>query len=510
MSTFHGLEMARQALASQQTGLYITGHNISNINTEGYSRQRVNFETLSPYPSASRNRPQIPGQLGTGVRAGTIERMRDQFLDARYRTQNSETSYWQAKSTALSRMEGLMNEISGGDGLNKIFDDFWQSLQDLSTNAENSGARSVVGEKAKTLAETFNYIANSLETIRTDLKSQIGNESEGKIGDANSLLRQINALNKEIAEIEPHGMLPNDLYDRRDNLIDQLSSIVDIKVTYKKSATSSLDIADGIAEIELVDDAGMPIGVQLLSADDKNLLDDALGKFSVDFDGTKGVSTVNFGKPGAEASFDFMKVSGSLKGLIENYGYMEGGNVKGSYPDMLANLDKMAVEFAKAFNDAHGKGYDLSGNHPAFDFFTGDSAKNIGVNQSVIDNPSLIAASEDGTTGNGKNALALGKIITDTLPGDTLGKDTSVKGFYQSLIGKLAVTTKEANSKLENTTYQQNSIQNDRLSVSAVSLDDEVTNLLKFQHAYNAAARSMTTMDEMLDKVINSMGLVGR
>ena len=122
----------------------------------------------------------------------------------------------------------------------------------------------------------------------------------------------------------------------------------------------------------------------------------------------------------------------------------------------------------------------------------------------------MIAVSANGETGNGDNAKKLQDVIDKALPSDALGKDTSVKEFFEGVIGELAVNTKEAIRQTENTDIQRARVENDRYSVSAVSLDEEVTNLLRFQHAYNAAARSMTATDELLDKVINSMGIVGR
>jgi len=517
MSTFHGLEMAKQALFTQQMGLYTTGHNISNVNTEGYSRQRVNFETLSPYPSASRNSPVMPGQIGQGVKAGTVERMRDQFLDMQYRSQSSRSEYWATKTDALSRMEGVMNEITGGDGLNKVMDDFWKSLQSLSTNPTNAGAREVVGQKGLAVAETFNYLSKSLEGIRTDLKAQIGNEKgeSGKLGDANSILRQINSLNKQIGEIEPHGYLPNDLYDQRDKLIDQLSGIVNIKVDYESSSNSSLKIADGIANIQLVDAQGKELGVKLLGKEDMQKKDEEIGKFTIKYSGENDtVSELKFGV--TDITDKLESVDGSLKALIENYGYVKDGAVKGHYPEMLSNLDKMANEFAIAFNTQHKKGFDMSGKE-GLDFFTVDGANGITVNKDILIDPNKIAvSSKNDVTGDGSNALALGDIITKPLKSTTeggegpLGTNVSVKSFYQQLIGKLAVDNQEARRMAENSGIQQLKVQNDRLSVSAVSLDEEMTNLLKFQHAYNASARSMTAMDELLDKIINSMGLVGR
>ncbi|WLV23982.1 flagellar hook-associated protein FlgK [Aciduricibacillus chroicocephali] len=508
MSTFHGLEMAKQALFTQQMGLYTTGHNISNVNTEGYSRQRVNFETLSPYPSASRNRPQMPGQIGQGVKAGTVQRMRDSFLDTQYRSQTSRASYWSTKTDALSRMESVMNEISGGDGLNKVLDDFWKSLQSLSTNATNSGARDVVANKGLAVAETFKYLSTSLEGIRTDLKTQIGDAdgTSGKLGDANSLLRQINSLNKQISEIEPHGYLPNDLYDQRDVLIDQLSQIVNIKVTYEKSSNSSLDIADGIANIELEDATGNSFNpaFSLLTKGDMTKADSELKKFTIAYgDGeNNSISEIKFG----DTVVPIDKVDGSLKALSENYGIKNGD--KNYYTKMLSDLDKMASEFIKAFNEIHSSGYGLDGT-TGRNFFTGTKASDINVSSEILQNTDAIAASlEANNKGDGQNMLKLSDVITEPISG--LGTNTSVKTYYQKLIGELAVNTQEAGRNAKNTALQQANVQNDRLSVSAVSLDEEMTNLLKFQHAYNASARSMTAMDELLDKIINSMGLVGR
>src|SRR5690625_3167035 len=135
MSTFQGLELARKALFAQQGALYTTGHNIANVNTEGYSRQRVNFETSTPFPVPSRVQPKIPGQLGTGVEIGTVQRIRDKFLDMQFRAEHSRLGYWDTKQEALSRMENLLNEPSE-TGLSNRMDLFWQSLQDLADHPE--------------------------------------------------------------------------------------------------------------------------------------------------------------------------------------------------------------------------------------------------------------------------------------------------------------------------------------------------------------------------------------
>src|SRR5690625_280821 len=135
-------------------------------------------------------------------------------------------------------------------------DRFWESLQELATNPDNSGAREVVAERGLALSETFNYLSKSMQSIQTDLKDQI----DASVDDINSLVRRINSINEQIQKIEPHGLLANDLYDERDLLIDQLSEMVNIKVHYTSSSDSALEIADGLASIELLDESGNSIG----------------------------------------------------------------------------------------------------------------------------------------------------------------------------------------------------------------------------------------------------------
>ncbi|WP_099159876.1 flagellar hook-associated protein FlgK [Virgibacillus ndiopensis] len=517
MSTFHGLEMAKQALFAQQSALYTTGHNISNANTPGYTRQRVNFETLPAFPTGSRNRPEIPGQLGTGVEAGSVQRVRNQYLDYQYRTENTKTGYWTTKSDALARMENLLNEPSES-GLSKTMDRFWQSLQDLSVNPENSGARSVVAQRGQAVAKTFNYLSDSLNSIRTDLQSQIDVTTK----DANSLIRQIDSINEQIKNVEPHGYLPNDLYDERDRLIDELSGIVNIKVSYDKSSDSSMDIADGLATIEVVDDEGKSLNnppVLLVNGNDGTYQelnvsyaekdqDNAVHRISVGKYDENGNFTAN---PNQGFSATDFSSNGSLKGFIDSYGYTTtDGSVTGEYTDMIADLDLMAKEFAGKFNEVHEGGFGLD-NQPGIPFFDDKqeiTAETIKVNSAILDDPDLIAASEDGTSGSGDNASKLANVFEVDL--ENLGDNTSVKTFYESIIGDLGVRAQEANRMVENTGILKSQVQDQRMSVSSVSLDEEMSNMIKFQHAYNAAARSMTAVDEMIDRIINNMGLVGR
>jgi len=525
-STFHGLEVAKRGMFTQQSALYVTGHNIANANTPGYSRQRVNFVQTEPYPAASMNRPQIPGQMGTGVTAGSIERIREHFLDYQYRSEANKLGYWNTRSDAIAKMEDIMNEPSEY-GLGKVMTQFWESLEDLSVNPENEGARAVVRQRGIAVAESFNYLYNSLAQIRADLGKQIKTD----LLEINSILKQINDLNDQIKAIEPNGYLPNDLYDKRDALVDELSKFFNVKVNKISSGGNSLDIAEGIYEISLVNRDGSTVNlvtqdgystfsvVPSISGDPTNpdgyisdiQIEDALGV----------ISTV---------SPDNLAV-GRVRALIESYGYgPDQDNVKGYYPDMLANLDKMAYSFAAMFNTQHQNGYGLN-NSTGLDFFSmtlsgppteKGAAATIKVHSDIMNDLSNIAASSaTGESGNGYNALNLTMIKdlqivggTATIPsGDPVTVPITggtVQMFYEGLIGKIGVDGQQAQRMKFNAETLAMSVEKNRQSISSVSLDEEMTNMIKFQHAYNAAARNITVIDEMLEKIINGMGIVGR
>lgn len=526
VSTFHGLEIAKRGMTTQQSALYTTGHNISNANTPGYTRQRVNFRTSEPFPGNGLNRAQIPGQMGTGVEAGTIERVRESFLDLQYRTENTKLGYYSSLSSSLAKMEDIMNEPSDS-GLQSVISQFWNSLQDLADHPENLGARQVVASRGEMLADTFNYYYNSLDRIKSDL----GSEIDVTVKNINTIVSQIDELNKQIASVEPHGLLPNDLYDKRDLLVDQLSSLVNIKVTTEKPDHygQPAPTAQGYYQIELVQKDGTSFGSKaMLLSVDKGTGNSTINKLTVTGENTadaplKGnVSSVKVGNQ----ELDEFNFTGRLAGLIESYGYKDQGTDKGYYPQMLEKLNKLAYAYASEFNEIHRNGYGLNSDQKAGNFFDIGSrtsfdkninyAQIIKVSDDVKKDPAKIAASGDpgSNSGNNQNAFLLSKIkskdfseYSASLPDDMSG---TFDFYYAAMIGDLGVSAQSANKNRDNVQVLVDSVENNRQSVSGVLLDEEMTNLIMFQHAYNASARMINVIDEMLDKVINGMGVVGR
>lgn len=532
-STFMGLETARRGLTTQQSALYTTGHNISNANTIGYSRQRVNMEATLGYPGTGLNAPKIAGHLGTGVQAQSVQRIRDQFIDRQYRQETSKLGYWETRSNAVSQMEDILSEPSDF-GLNTSLDQFWGSLQDLSTSPGNASTRKVAIQKGIAVAESFNYISKQL----TDIQGNLKNEILVSTTDVNSILKQIAAINEEIQAIEPNGYLPNDLYDVRDVLLDKLSSYFPVDVTYTGSGGNALAIAEGSMNIFIKTD-GDPINI-------------LTGKDFATLTANTGSTTPPTGITDAEGyqPFTSFTVTGSANGkvkddeiiyknleankgqihsLIDSYGYGEPTDKTGFYPDMLKNLDDLAKAFAKAFNDVHKKGSDLDGKQGVEFFVSKDpnkveiSASNISVDIQFENNSSLLAASSSQPAtdangkpikeeGNGANALLLANIKSKELLGDpaTGGLDgATIQTFYQSMIGQMGVIGEQANRLAMNSATIQLTVANNRASVSSVSLDEEMTNMITFQQAYNANARMITVVDEILDKIINGMGRAG-
>ncbi|MDG5786675.1 flagellar hook-associated protein FlgK [Evansella sp. AB-P1] len=553
-STFHGLETARRALGTNQTAIQTTGHNIANANTPGYSRQRVNFAPTEAYPAPSFNKPGVAGQIGSGVKPGEVQRIRESFLDVQYRSENNKFGFWDGISKAWTKIEDIMNEPTE-NGIASSMDRFWRSLQDLSVHPEDSGARSVVLQQGTALAETFNYTYDSLEATQKDYKKQI----EVQEKHINSLLDQINKINKQIAGVEPHGFLTNDLYDQRDLLVDELSLYLNVSVEQVGSGGLSSDVASGRYTVKLLDDYGRETGVTLV--DGSRLEHHSLKVFFDDSDSglveeiyvatSKELALINDDKlewedlRGKGNPLDEFPSMGQFTATIEAFGYIDSeGREKGLLPEMLRDLDEMVFTFVEEFNKVHQSGWSLyeinekavdpNYEKEGFNFFSykdgptpidennkGTAARRLQVNNELITDLDKIAASaaaekEDGEyipkeiafTGDGSNALALANVKDANL--SFAGSTTNVQSFYQGVIGNMAVNGSEAERMTKNSETLRESVENRRQSVSGVSLDEEMADLIKFQHAYNAAARSLTVMDEMLDRIINGMGIVGR
>lgn len=526
VSTFMGLETSKRGMNTAQSALYTTGHNVSNANTPGYSRQRVNLRPTDGFPSPGLNSPKIAGQLGTGVFAESVQRIRDSFLDAQYRTQNGKLGFHSSMSESLTKMEGIINDPTQS-GLLSAMNDFWNSLENLTTNTDNAAARSVVASTGETLADTLNYDYSSLTNVQNDIRYQIGVKQD----EVNSIVKNINNLNISISKVEPNGLVPNDLYDQRDQLVDQLSKLVNIKVTSampNNYGIANRAVAEGLYNIELIQEDGSSYlpPINLISANHTGLIGTSEVKVLTD-NTTGAVSGVQVG----DQTLTDYNFQGELAALIKSAGavvYDTNGSMKldanndplveGTYPDMLQKLSNMTKAFVNEFNNVHQQGYILgSSNIKGGDFFQlqagyKNAAQAIKINDAIKNDPSLIAAGgTSGASGDNQNAHLLAAIkskdftqynTSATVPAGLTG---SFDDYYAGVIGKLGVESANYLKNESNTKTLADSVDSNRKSVSAVSLDEEMTDMVKYQQAYNASARMITVINEMLDKLVNNM-----
>lgn len=506
-STFMGLETARRSLSTHQWALQATGNNVANASNPGYSRQRLTLgmtEQLSVNFGGTK-----AGQFGTGVRGETLARIRDLMIDQQYRDESVKNAFYATKEAAFGRMEDIINEPSE-NGLAKSLDLFWASLQDLSVNPDDTGARSVVRQRALTLTQTFNYMSSSLSKVQEDLKAEAGVVTK-KIND---LLTKIGDVNRQIGDAEPLGVLPNELYDERDRYMDELSQYIEferVPVDYTNGETrgNSQRVAEGRIDIR-ISLPGTP------SATVVTLVDGKTG-------GIGAISETGYRDASKLTTDPFVSMplkdmpNGKLRALVEMYGSTSGAEAhKGEFEQMLLDLDAMAKEFTTAFNDLHKTFYD--GNvqdnprQKGIDFFIVGDAKTVTVNPTILSNLNLIAISKDQNIGDGSGALDLANLKNAqiTFTGGSSTATTSIGKYYQNVIGNMAVEASQNGNLAKSTFALLSSSDQRRQSVSAVSLDEEMTMMIQYQHAYNAAARNITAVDEMLDKIINGMGVVGR
>ncbi|MGI6227955.1 MAG: flagellar hook-associated protein FlgK, partial [Peptococcales bacterium] len=229
-TTFFGLNIGAKGLAAQQRALDITGHNIVNANTVGYTRQDVVMQSDMPVKTSN-------GFMGSGVKITDVRRMRDNYLDLQFRTENKFKGYWGFKDNTLQKIEVILNEPSDA-GLRSTMDKFWSAWEDLSRKPESSAVRTTVVETGQAVVETFNHMDRQFRELRDDIDNSIN----VNIRELNSIALQIKDLNYQIVKSEAGGPKANDLRDKRDLLLDQMSEIVDIDVVEDKWGSTTVTI----------------------------------------------------------------------------------------------------------------------------------------------------------------------------------------------------------------------------------------------------------------------------
>ena len=469
MPSLASISTSLQAVLTQSQVLEITQHNIANASTPGYRRQSAILTAAVPTSMSGSEFLNAAGQRGGGVTIARVQRFNLEFFDGRFRTVSAETKNWEAQGEVLNQLEATLAETSE-DGLLPKLDQFWAGWQSLSSDPTNVSLRGVLLDDASSLATAFNRREAQINMLRSD-QNQVVISQVDKV---NSLADEVAKLNGEISYVLSIGEQPNDLMDKRDLALDQLSDLTGSVSFEQKNGEMVVSIG---GQVLVVGHESIKLTTKSRPSPDSSVVD-------VYWGGTQLL----------------VPPSGKMKGTLEVRDVI--------LKDQLAGLNTLASGLMTQVNDIHRNGYGLNNAH-GLDFFkgtAGNEAGSITVN-SVLDAASIATSTNEDEAGN--NGAALQIVALKTFKG-MLTNTATLNDFYNVQITDLAVTTQRAATN----TYQHGlvakALSDQRESVSGVSLDEEAANMAKAQKAYQAAARMLTTFDELLDLVINRMGLAGR
>lgn len=479
--SFRGLSIGVSAVFANQRALDVTGHNISNVNTAGYTRQIIS-NSSSFYQKLGQSGNGKVMQVGYGVDVQEIRQYRDEFLDNKYKKEKTGLGYWEARYASVRELETIFSDNTE-DGLQEVMNNFWNSWEQLSKPTGGLTARSMVKENAIAFVETVKNMDNMLVNFRKSKDKEIIDN----IVRLNEIAKEFALLNLDIKKIESHGVTANDLRDRRNYLIDELSGLAKIQVIEGDSINISLEgrmLVEG-SRYELVKMAPDTTNngfVRLVWESDNGSLNISGGSINSNFE-----------------SRDVL-----VKGFRER-------------------LNQFVIGIAEEVNAIHINGYGIADNTQRYFFINILDHSAIGIDLSTIAfNPELnnydrIAAAEDEYS-NEDNRAAL-KIAAlrqndyfteDCYTTTAADRKFNYDEFYRNIISDLGNIGQEAAVAVDAQKLLVDQIDYRRQALSAVSLDEEMTNLIKYEHSYNAAARIVNVMDEMIEMIVNRTGLVGR
>jgi flagellar hook-associated protein 1 len=451
-SLLASMYLATGAMAADQGALEVTSNNVANVNTPGYSRE---------VPVLEENTPVVVGNLtyGTGVSLQNVQSIRDPILQIRLQQETGQQGQLNASVTALNQAQTLFT--SGTNDIGTEMSNLFSSVSQLSTDPSNLSLRQGVLTAASNLSTTFNNTASNLAAQRSNLDLNVIQS----VQQVNTLTQQIAGLNGQISALQNVGQDASQFVDQRDNLINQLSGLIDVSeinsdsgITLTTSNGSAL--VTGTQNYELSTQADSS-GVQHV----------------IDGQGKDITSQIN---------------AGALAGLIQARDQ--------TIPGLLNQLDTLAAGLSTAFNSANTSGFDLNGNAGG-NLFTVPPAGTTGAATDMavaITDPALIAASSDGNAGSNGNLANFSAIQNQTIiAGDT------PSDYYGNVVFTVGNDVSNGTAELQSSQAVLQQLQDQRGSISGVSLDEEAANMTQYQRAYDAAAQVVVSINQMLETVIN-------
>jgi flagellar hook-associated protein 1 FlgK len=450
---FAGLTIGSTALQAFQYALDVTGQNITNVNTKGYSRQQVNLAASMPESVSNSNN----FQLGTGVTIESIDRIRDVFIQERYRTASSENSRLESIDLSLQQVESVFSETET-TGMSSQLNDFFNAFQDLANNPESGATRTAVRDAAKAVALTFRTMDSQLSQIDTSLSTQI----QSKIDEVTSIASQIADLNEKIGLATASGQSANDLMDKRDMLVLDLSKIVNVDVQNKSDGTVYIYAGD----------------VELVNRGSSYSLPNGLDVTNLQLTDISG--TVNL-------------TGGTLAGLTQSLQFLR------SYQ---TNLSTLATSLITNVNTLHQVGI-TANNTTNVLFFSGTDASNMYVSTPVLNDVNNIATGIQGTPGDGSQALSISRLRETK---DALLTNSTSGDYYANLLSQIGQDKSYNSSALGTQQAVVQQLDNLQQSQSGVSLDEEMMNMMRYQRSYQAASHYINVCDQVIQNLIEQLG----
>jgi flagellar hook-associated protein 1 len=502
--------IATNAMAAQRAGMEVVGHNLANASVAGYSRQRLEFRTAQPIHTAI-------GQQGVGVIPFQIQQLRNSYIDGQIPTNLSKLSYNEEKSTLLSQVQADLNQpldrsnpiastfpTETGAGLAEAIDAFFNSWSTLATDPSNFVLRKQVVQHAQNVAGKLNDVGNRLDTTQ----QQITDNVQINVDEINDILGQIADLNANIASVEIANFTrANDMRDERQRKLEELSRKIDI---------FHQEEANGTVTVRLKSSTGDLLVSGTFSG---NTSQAGTVKLGIEFTGSTN-ATIQLGKwTGGEAenagTLDALiqePTAGTLLAQIQTIADVIGDANGG----LIRDYNRIAQDLATLVNALHDDGRTLE-NSPDYDqlgnatFFDNNStandaigtitARNIQLNSAIAANPNLLAASNaDGSPNNGANALAIGALRT-SIAGANMGGLTFSQ-YYLRAVTSVGNDINNANSQVTAHKLLNEQLSRLRDSFAGVDVDEETVNLLKFQHAFEASAMLINTVNDMMRAIL--------
>jgi flagellar hook-associated protein 1 FlgK len=462
LGLFGTLDAGSQSLSVQEEAMEVTGQNLANVNNAAYSRQQLVIQAATPL--------QTPiGQEGTGVEATGISQARDSLLDGQIQSENSVSGSLSAQQQALQNAETSLNEQIGNtstgtsspSGLTADLASLFSSFQSLSTDPTDLSQRQSLVASAQQLSTQFNQVSSQLGSVNDQLNQSI----QSGVTSSNQDLAQIASLNQQIVQAQAEGGSANDLVDEREQAIEDLANYANITATAQSNGAVNINIG----------------GVTMVSGETAT---DSLETYDAG-GGQLLIKAQNAGTP-------LTLSSGSIEGSITTR--------DGALATLQTSVNTLASQLITQVNGIYSSGYDLNGNTGA-DFFTGTDASDIGVNSALVNDPGQIQASGTaGATGDNTVVLALAQLANNNISG--LNNQTFSQSWAQT-VGNLGSTISAVNEQVNNSSSATQMLTSQRDSVEGVSIDQEMTNLMQYQKSYEASAQLITTLNEMLQTLVD-------